>query len=90
MAGISDAAHQASYAYCDHFFHLISQDERRYYPRRCRGELAARIASTAGEQSNRMNPTVQLLAVTNTKLNASLVEIKQLHRQQEEDRRRIA
>jgi hypothetical protein len=37
-----------------------------------------------------MNPTVQLLAVTNTKLNASLVEIKQLHRQQEEDRRRIA
>jgi hypothetical protein len=58
MASISDVAHQAFYAYYDHFFHLISQDERRYYPRRCRGELAARIASIAGEQSNRMNPIV--------------------------------
>ena len=76
MAGISDATRQAFYAYRDHFFHHISQDERRYYPHRCRGELAARIANTVGEQSNRMNPTVQLLAITNTELNASLVEVR--------------
>jgi len=37
-----------------------------------------------------MIPTMELLAMTNTELNASLVEIKQLRQQQEEDRRRIA
>ena len=37
-----------------------------------------------------MIPTVELLAMTNTELNASLVKIKQLRQQQEEDRRRIA
>jgi hypothetical protein len=58
MAGISDAAHQVFFAYRDHFFHLISQDQNRYYPHRRRGELAARIASTVGGQSNRMAPTV--------------------------------
>jgi hypothetical protein len=90
MAGISDAAHQAFYAYHDPFFHCISQDEHCYYPRHHRGELATRIASTVREQSNRMNPTVQLLAITNTKLDASLVEMRQLRLQAEEDKRRIA
>jgi len=50
MAGISDAAHQALYSYHGHFFHMINQDEDRYYPRRRRGELAARIALAAGEE----------------------------------------
>ena len=79
MVGIRDVARQAFYAYYDHFFHRISQDERCYYPHRRRGELAARNASTVGKPSNRMNPTAQLLAITNTELNASLVETRQLH-----------
>ena len=74
MVGIRDVARQAFYAYYDHFFHRISQDERCYYPHRRRGELAARNASTVGKPSNRMNPTAQLLAITNTELNASLVD----------------
>ena len=32
MAGISDAARQALYSYRNHFFHMINQDEDRYYP----------------------------------------------------------
>lgn len=76
MADISDAARQALYSYRDHFFHMISHNEDRYYPHRRRGQLAARIASTVGEENDRMIPTVELLAVTNTELNASLVEIK--------------
>jgi len=89
MAGIRDAARQVLYSYHDHFFHMINKDEDRYYPRRHRGELVARIASTAREENDRMIPTMELLAMTNTKLNASLVEIKQLRQQQEEERRRI-
>ena len=90
MVGIHDVARQAFYAYHDHFFHHISQDERCYYPRHHRGELAARNASAVGKPSNQMNPTVQLLAITNTELNASLVEMRQLRLQAKKDRRRIA
>jgi len=68
----------ALYSYRDHFFDMINQDEDRYYPRRCCGELAAMIASAAGEENDRMIPIVELLAMINTELNASLVEIKQL------------
>jgi len=68
----------ALYSFRDHFFHMINEDEDRYYPRRRRGELAARIVSAAGEENDRMIPIVELLAMINTELNASLVEIKQL------------
>ena len=81
MAGINDAARQAFCAYRDHFFEEISQDERRYYPRRRRGELAMTIASTTEEQDPRMHRTVKLVAVTNTELNNSLVELKQVRKE---------
>jgi hypothetical protein len=76
MAGINDAACQALYAYRDHFFEHISQDARRYYPRRRRGELAMTLASTADEQNPRMHRTVKLVEVTHIELNRSLVELK--------------
>ena len=53
MAGISDATRQAFYAYRDHFFHRISQDEHCYYPRHHHGELAVRIDSTRGSRATR-------------------------------------
>ena len=78
MAGINDVARQVFYAYRDHFFKDISQDARRYYPRRRRGELAMTIASTTNEQNPRMHRTVKLMAVTHTELNSLLVELKQV------------
>jgi hypothetical protein len=90
MAGINDAARQAFYAYRDHFFEEISQDERRYYPRRRRGELAMTIASTTDEQDPRVHRTVKLVAVTNTELNSSLVELKQVRKELDDARKRIA
>jgi hypothetical protein len=76
MAGINDAARQAFYTYRDHFFEDTSQDARRYYPHRRRGELAMTIASTTDEKNPRMHRIVKLMAVTHTDLNSSLVELK--------------
>jgi len=90
MEGINDAACQAFYAYRDHFFEDISQDARRYYPRRRHGELAMTIASTTDEQNPRMHRTVKLMAVTNIELNSSLVEVKQVRKELDDARRRIA
>jgi len=90
MAGINDAAPQAFYAYRDHFFEEISQDERRYNPRRRRGELAMTIASTTDEQDPRVHMTVKLVAVTNTELNSSLVELKQVRKELDDAKKRIA
>ena len=90
MAGIHDAARQAFYAYRDHFFEDINQDARRYYPRRLRGELAMTIVSTTDEQNPRMHRTVKLMAVTNTELNISLVELKQVRKELDDARKRIA
>ena len=90
MVGINDAACQAFYAYRDHFFEDISQDACRYYPRRRRGELAMTIASTTDEENPRMHRTVKLMAATNTKLNNSLVELKQVRKELDDSRKRIA
>ena len=90
MAGINDAARQAFYTYQDHFFKGISQDARCYYPRRRRGDLAMTIASTTDKQNPRMHRTVKLMAVTNTELNSSLMELKQVRQELNDARKRIA
>ena len=48
MAALTDAARQAFFAYRDYFWATISEDEDRHYPRRRRGEIAARIAPVMG------------------------------------------
>jgi len=67
----------------------INQEARRYYPRRHHGELAMTIASTIDEQNPRMHRTFKLMAVTNTKLNSSLVELKQARKELDDARKRI-
>ena len=84
MAGINDAARQAFYAYRDHFFEDISQDTRRH------GELAMTIASTTDQQNPYMHRTVKLKAVTNTELNSSLMELKQVRKELDDARKRLA
>ena len=83
---MNDAARQALYANRDHFSDVIGEDKYRYYPCRHRGELASRIASTKGEPSERMAPTMKLVAALNTELNAALMEVRQLRQQAEEER----
>jgi len=48
------------------------------------------IASTTDEQNPRMHRTVKLMAVTNTELNSSLVELKQVRQELDDARKRIA
>lgn len=89
LAGITDAARQAFFAYRSHFFHLIQHDALRYFPRRVHGEIGARVATTAGEDPW-LRSTVQLMAVLNTELNFALLEMRQMRLQAEEDRTVIA
>jgi hypothetical protein len=84
MATLNDAARQALFAY-QNYFDSNSEDEDRHYPLKCQGEIAARIAPVTGVDNARMATTVELLAILNTELSASLLELRWVHLQQERD-----
>lgn len=58
------------------FFHIISEDEDRHYPHRCWGQVDSQITPVIEAQQGRMISMMELLAITNSELNAALLELK--------------
>jgi hypothetical protein len=67
-AAMQDAAQRALSQYCSLFSGVANGLELKYYPRRSTGSAGGVIVSPVGEGNPRLNSTINLATVLNTKL----------------------
>jgi hypothetical protein len=72
---MQDAARCALSQYCSLFSGVVEGLNLKYYPRHSTGSTRSVIVSPVGEGNTRLNNTVNLVAMLNTKLDHSLDEL---------------